>query len=408
MRVAFLVGAFPQLSETFILSQITGLIDRGIDVDVYGWPSGDEYVHEDVDAYDLAARTHYAPTVPDSYVRRLGKAATLLPRVIASAPGSLGMLNVGRYGRLAASLRPLYASIPHLRRNASYDVAHCHFGQNGLLGLVLREHGLLDARSILTTFHGRDVYVDLPSYSDASREMLFEKGDGFTVNSTFTADNVVRLGGSRGDIWKLPVGLDVDQFPYAERTRTGDEPVRLLTVGRLVEKKGIEYAIRAVARLRDVNVDVDYRIVGGGTLQPDLERLVRDLDLTDEVTFLGAQPQSVVREQYAWAHLFVLASVTAEDGDREGQGLVLQEAQACGLPVVATRHNGFPDGVREGESALLVPERDPEALADALHDLIGHDERWQAMGQAGRQYVERHYDIDVLNDRLVDIYRDLA
>lgn len=101
-------------------------------------------------------------------------------------------------------------------------------------------------------------------------------------------------------------------------------------------------------------------------------------------------------------------SVTAQSGDREGQGLVLQEAQACGIPVVATRHNGFPEGVRERKSAVLVPERDVEALADALGTLIRNDEEWERMGRAGREYVEKNYEIEGLNDRLVDIYRELS
>jgi len=285
-------------------------------------------------------------------------------------------------------------------------VAHCHFGQNGLVALALREIGLLKADRVLTTFHGRDVYVDLPRFSAKARRMLFENGDAFTVNSTYTAHNVVALGGRTQDIRELPVGLEVNKFEFQPRVRRSDEPVRILTVGRLVEKKGIEYAIRAVAQLND-DLDVTYRIVGGGPLRQQLEQLVGQLGIADDVTFLGALPQEAVRKQYQWAHLFTLPSVTASDGDREGQGLVLQEAQACGLPVVATRHNGFPDGVKEGESAMLVPERDVEALADALRTVVRQESSWPAVGRAGRAFVEDNYDIEVLNDRLVDIYRDL-
>jgi colanic acid/amylovoran biosynthesis glycosyltransferase len=308
---------------------------------------------------------------------------------------------------LAASLRLLYASTPHtLKRRKVYDIAHCHFGQNGILALALRELDLLHARRIITTFHGHDVYVDVPRFSSKLRRLLFENGNAFTVNSSYTLDNVIALGGRKQDICKLPVGLDVDKFEFQPSVRNSGEPVRILTVGRLVEKKGIEYAIRAIAQLKD-DFDVMYRIVGGGPLRKQLEQLVGQLGIADDVTFLGALPQAAVREQYQWAHLFTLPSVTASDGDREGQGLVLQEAQVCGLPVVTTRHNGLPDGVKEGESAILVPERDTDALANALQTLVRQESSWPEMGRAGRTFVEENYDIEVLNDRLVSLYRDL-
>ncbi len=114
-----------------------------------------------------------------------------------------------------------------------------------------------------------------------------------------------------------------------------------------------------------------------------------------------------VAELYRSSHLFLLPSVTAGDGDMEGQGLVLQEAQAAGLPVVSTRHNGIPEGVRDGETGFLVPERDPAALAERLTYLVEHPEVWPAMGHAGRALVEAEFDIEILNDHLVDIYRSL-
>jgi colanic acid/amylovoran biosynthesis glycosyltransferase len=103
----------------------------------------------------------------------------------------------------------------------------------------------------------------------------------------------------------------------------------------------------------------------------------------------------------------VLASVTVE-GDREGQGLVLQEAQACGLPIIATRHGAFPEGVRDPESALLVPERDPGALADAIVQLLQKPERWPEMGRAGRRFVEERFDIRRLNRQLISLYERAA
>ena len=194
MKVAFFVGAFPGLSETFILDQITGLLDRGHEVDAYGWPSEDVQSHDDVTEYGLMERTYTAPALPDSYAKRAAKGMGVLSRLLVDTPEVIRTLNVLRYGRLAASLRLLYASTPHvLKQKKEYDIAHCHFGQNGILALALRELDFLRAKRVLTTFHGHDVYVDVPRYSARLRRFLFEKGDGFTVNSEYTAQSDLSL-----------------------------------------------------------------------------------------------------------------------------------------------------------------------------------------------------------------------
>ncbi|OEU66736.1 MAG: hypothetical protein BBJ57_09470 [Desulfobacterales bacterium PC51MH44] len=110
---------------------------------------------------------------------------------------------------------------------------------------------------------------------------------------------------------------------------------------------------------------------------------------------------------YEKAHIFIFSSLTARNGDQEGQGLVLSEAQAMGLPVISTLVGGIPEGVLEGKSGFLVPERDVEALAERLQYLIEHLEVWPEMGRYGRNFMAKHYDIKKLNQRLVNIYQNL-
>jgi colanic acid/amylovoran biosynthesis glycosyltransferase len=148
---------------------------------------------------------------------------------------------------------------------------------------------------------------------------------------------------------------------------------------------------------------VHYDIAGDGPLRKDLAQRVAELGVGSAVTFHGACEGTGVQRLMAESHLFVLASVSVE-GDQEGQGLVLQEAQAAGLPVVATRHGGLPEGLVPGESGFLVPERDVDVLAERLDYLTKHPERWPAMGRVGRKLVETHYDIRGLNSRLVQLY----
>src|SRR5262249_14392219 len=155
--------------------------------------------------------------------------------------------------------------------------------------------------------------------------------------------------------------------------------------------KGHEFVIRAIAKLCARHKNVQYDIVGDGPLRKKLEQLTAELRVQVAVTFHGALDSDGVRRQMAEAHLFVLTSVNIE-GDQEGQGLVLQEAQASGLPVVATNHGGLPEGLLPDQSGFLVPERDVDALAERLNFLVEHTEIWPTMGNAGRRFVEARYD----------------
>ena len=136
-----------------------------------------------------------------------------------------------------------------------------------------------------------------------------------------------------------------------------------------------------------------------------MERLISDLGIENKVHLLGWLDKDEVIRLTDGSHIFILSSVTAKSGDQEGQGVVLQEAQAMGLPVLSTLHDGIPEGVVDGKSGFLVPEGDIDALAEKLEYLIEHPERWLEMGQFGRKFVEENYDIKRLNQQLVEIYQ---
>ena len=146
---------------------------------------------------------------------------------------------------------------------------------------------------------------------------------------------------------------------------------------------------------------IEYRIAGNGPLQEPLRLLVRELGLSSQVTFLGAMDQSAVSSQMQEADIFLLTSI------HEGLGMVLLEAQAVGLPIVATETGGIPEAVVPGRSALLVPPQDPQAAAAALAECLRDPEKRIQMGKAGREHVEKQFDVEILNDKLADLYKQL-
>ena len=169
----------------------------------------------------------------------------------------------------------------------------------------------------------------------------------------------------------------------------------------------MEYAIRAVAALGAQGVPVHLSIIGDGPLRAPFEALIGELGCAERVELLGWRDQREIIGILDRCHLFVAPSVTAADGNQDAPVNTLKEAMAMGLPVVATHHGGIPELVGDGVSGLLVPERDSEAIAAALHGLMARAASWPQMGAAGRAAVERMFDMRKLNDEIVAVYERL-
>ena len=180
--------------------------------------------------------------------------------------------------------------------------------------------------------------------------------------------------------------------------------MRVLTVARLVEKKGVEDALAAIALVRKTHPDVHYDVVGDGPLRARIEAHIDALDLRETVTLHGAQSSAYVRHMMDDAHVFLLPSVTARSGDEEGLPVVLLEAQAAGLPIVSTLHAGIPEEVVHGETGFLVPEHTPEQLAHWLVYLANNPQAAAQMGQTAHDHVERNFAPEHIDARFIDVY----
>src|SRR3990170_118979 len=405
MRIAFIVSTFPKLSETFIMSQITGLLDMGHDVRVFSEyrNTREKKVHPDVIKYGLMDRISYFVT-PENRLKRAASASRLLAANFHKGPlDLLKSVNFFSLGKKALSLKVLHLLTPMI--GSRFDIIHSHFGINGALAIYLKLMGV--PGRYITTFHGYDVNSLPHQAAPGYYKDLFSHGDRFTSNTEYTRRRAVSLGCDEKKITILPVGLDIGKFKYSPRVLKAGAPVRLLTIGRLVEKKGHEYALKAVKALKDKGFNVRYTIAGDGPEKNRLEALSNSLGVSEQVEFLYDIHEHEALDLYSRSHIFVLPSVTSVDQDREGQALVLQEAQASGMPVVSTLHNGIPEGVLDGGSAFLVPERDHVMLAEKIEYLIKRPSTWSDMGLAGRRFVEQKYDIRKLNNELVGIYEEM-
>jgi len=409
MRIAFVVGHFPRLSETFILNQVTGLRDRGHQVDIFSEHEGDwQQVHPDVTAYSLRQHTYRLHPVPANYLwRALGGLWLLLSR-FHKAPGLLlRSLNVFQYGLYSGGLWLLYTAAALADHGCpQYDIVHAQFGTQGHRGWFLQQLMSPHPR-LVVMFRGHDISSYVQQVGQEVYADLFPVADACLTNCEFFRQRVIQLGCPPAKIAVHYSGLDVTKFTYRPRQPAPDGPIRLITTGRLVEKKGIEYAIRAIAQLAPEYPHLQYAIIGDGPLRPQFAALIQALNLEDKVQLLGWQPEQALIHHLDQAHLFIAPSVTAADGNQDAPINVLKEAMAMGLPVISTHHGGIPELVQEGVSGYLVPERDAAALAERLRWLLAERDRWPAMGLAGRTTVAQSFDLTTLNDLLVARYRAL-
>lgn len=376
MRVAVVPFNFPVFSETFVLNIVSGLLERGQEVDILPLFRSDEEqkaVHPTVVKYGLLKRTVYPPSLA------LGNKRIYGPWALRS---------------LVFEMRP------------RYDIVHFQFGEAALRCLPFRRSKALGGKWVVS-FRGYDISSFLKKTSRDVYEPLFRAGDLFLSNSEYFRQRLIDLGCDERKAYVYRSGVDCSKFGFSLRTLFPGERVKILTVGRLVDKKGIEYSIRAAASLLKENIDLEYEIIGDGPLRERLQRLISDLGVTRRIRLSGAQDQVRVIERLQQAHLFLTTGVTAQDGDENGPDNTIKEAMAIGLPVIASRCGAFGEVVEDAKTGFLTEEKDVPGIARRIKHLIDHPEIWRAITVAARQFVEKNYDLNKLNDALLNHYQTL-
>ncbi|MCE5184850.1 MAG: glycosyltransferase [Planctomycetaceae bacterium] len=403
MKIYFILGEFPSLSESFVVQQITGLIDLGQDVSIIAFSKpGQAQTQKEVIQYGLLKKTSYAILPKSKWSLRLSGMYWLLSSFLHSPVRAISLIRLfQKAGQFS------YTAIYLLRwcLKKKPEILHAHFGPNAIPLMWLKKSGL--RTPLVTSFHGYDVTVYVQEHGrDVYRE-VFEWTDLVTYNSEATRNKLLGLGCAAKKMAKLPMAIRVENIPFKSRYYTPPAKVRLLSVGRLVEMKGRQYAIEAIAKLNS-KYAIQYDIVGDGPLHGDLQTLISRLGLEETVTLWGWVSTDQLAEFYENAHLFIHPSITSSDGNQEGQGVVLLEAQAHGLPVIATQHSAFPESLRDNVTGFLVPERDAAALAEKIEYLILNSHLWPEIGKQGRRFAKEHFDAKTLNRELLALYESIT
>lgn len=284
-----------------------------------------------------------------------------------------------------------------LPRLKDLSLMHVHFGPDAVMAMPLAKKLNIP---MVATFHGMDITrnkIDLliskrPTDIQYALHLgeLKRCGAGFIAVSNFVENLLLKAGFARDRIRRIYIGVDTNRFCPVPKT---SQQRYILCVGRHTPKKGLTTLLKAWARIEKKFPAVTLLQIGAGPQTAELVQLIADLGIGDRVQLMGSKPSEEVRAYMQQAEIFALPSQTAPNGDSEALGIVFNEASACGIPVVSTLHGGIPEAVQDGETGLLVPEGDDAALAQALATLLGNADLRTKMGNRGREFVLKNFDI---------------
>lgn len=397
-RIAYLISKYPDFSHTFILREVLALRERGLDIEVASINDAPDQTKLTQLERDEAARTFYVKRSGIAGVLRAGL-WLLLHRPAGLFQGLVFALGLGG-ADFACIVRCLFYYVEALllakwMHDLSISHLHVHFATPAAtVGLIVTR---VSPVTFSMTVHGPDEFYDVTGYYLAEKI----EAAAFIVGISFFAQSqLMKLAPGRS--WNkfelARLGVDSSQFsprPF----RASPEIFQILCVGRLVSAKGQRILIEAVAQLQRSGHKLQLQLVGDGPDRADLEALVLERGLSSAVSFVGTVNQEKIRAYYQGADIFALASFA------EGIPVVLMEAMAMEIPCVATRINGIPELIENGVDGLLVAPSDIEGMAAAIERLMSSATLRQSLGQAGRQRVQREYELSKSADRLADVFQ---
>jgi len=388
MHLLFFNSIFPQPSQTFVLDQIRYALGLGFAVTVYA------------KRYNPALARTDAPDLEALVIHDRPRDAATLTGIVKGAARHPRHLEAFARQRRALAL---HASdlVCALQTPEPPDAIIANFGQNGIAAARIKQAFFPTSR-LAVVFHGWDLsaYVAANGW-EGYRRAAPAIDIAIAVNRPWAER--LRANTPIRRIAVHHLGVDPERIAFQPIPRREGRPFTVLFIGRMVEKKGFDILIAAAAQLTAQGHALKVEAIGDGPEETRLRAMASAAGLAGTITFHGRQPHAAVLQMMATSDCLALPSVTALDGDQEGIPVTLMEAMAAGLPVVSTLHSGIPELVSDGESGLLVPERDPGALAAAIERLIGEEDLGRRLAAGGRTKIERDFNAHIQNRALFDL-----
>ena len=394
LGVLYYVTFFPKLSETFILNELKELYNRGYNIAVFALEDpGENITHKEYE--DIDVPIYYADVSDTNFPQEqtkeppqidLNNSSSGLYRHFTSKQIDQNLLLGKQCAEFIESL------------DFAVDVVNAHFASSTRIGaqLAARHHGI----PCTVTAHAVEIFA---SPNVPQIKYICDCMDHIIVPSEYNRDYLREEIGVGNDITLVPANTNVEKFepsvPTVEK--------RLLTVARLVEKKGYPYGIEAVNNLIKQGYDIEYRIFGSGEKKSQLQQQVKKLGIEDYVEFMGPVSDERLKRELSEASIFVLPCVIAEDGDRDAMPVVLKDAMASETACVSTTVSAIPELITDGDDGLLVPQKESKELAAAIQELLDNPKKRRKIAENGRETVHERFDISESVNKLTEVFESL-
>ena len=394
LGVLYYVSSFPKLSESFILNEINELYNRGHNIAVFAQNDPEENItHEEYE--DIDVPVYYADASYTDFPQLLSKKSAQMALSHAT-DGFFKHFSPKQVGHNLLLGKQCAQFVEAL--DFEIDVINAHFASSTKIGAMLaaRHHGI----PCTVTAHAVEIFSS-PNVTQI--KYICDSMDHVIVPSEYNRDYLREEIGIANSITVVPATTQVEKFEPSAFTVEN----RVLTVARLVEKKGYPYSIEAVNKLIEQGYDVEYHIVGTGDRKDRLQQQVKEYGIEDHVDFLGHVPDERLQKELSEAAVFVLPCVIAEDGDRDAMPVVLKEAMASETACVSTTVSAIPELIMDGHDGLLIPEKEPDKLASAIQELLDNPGKRKDIAANGRETVHNKFDISESVDTLTEVFESL-
>ena len=391
-HLAYVFERFPSFTQTFCVREVMELERLGVRPMLFSIHDTRE---EGVQHFpkELHDRVHVLPREKELVERvKEMKAAGAFPQSL--------VLTLRHWENRPDKMRVYEgAYIGKLMADAGVRHAHSHFAGVGARACWWLRH--FYAHTFSFTGHANDIFCEEPEDRDVRRDRLMGDASLVVTVSDYTAGYLRdRFPGAGQRVRRVYNGLDLLPFGRAVGQAKAEPPL-VLSVGRLIEKKGFDDLVTACAKLKERGFLLRCKIVGEGPLEEELAAQIAELGVEDVVELAGPQPQDAIIDLLAEATVFALPCVTEKDGGKDNLPTVIMEAMAAGLPCVSTVLAGVPEMVADGETGRLVPEREPDAFAEALGDVLSDPKAAIAMGEAGERRARELFAKEVTSKQLL-------
>jgi len=421
MKIAYLIEEWPSKNETAILNQITEVINQGHYVKAFFSFNTDQLNSEELPpeiiSYGLTSNIYILKRPPlnkfnNKVIRKLYVLVNAVFPVIRTffySPKVLfKALFKTEYGEHKKAFKIVFAIQNLLYKNLEFDIIHSQYTPLGVWIEIFKDLGLLKGKTV-TSFRGYGINK-LPKTKPADYyDFLINNCDAYTSNTNFTKKNAIKIGFPENKISIIHTALHTEKYTYKERNICNNTVLNILTAASLREVKGIEYAIKAIKLILDKNprAKIHYKIAGSGSLKNSLQELINTNNLQKYIELIGFVNHNELKKIYEKTHLFILPSIITKLGNQEAQGLVLQEAQIQGIPVIGTNTGGIPEGFLNNKSGFLVEQKNPQEIANKILYFIRNPNKITEFGKIGHMFVSENFNIKNETKKLITIYKSI-